>query len=331
MSITVLRPGMLTTLQDRGRQGYQKYGVLVSGAMDEEALRLGNIIIGNEQGEAALEITMIGPVLKFTEDTLISLTGADLEPRVDGKAVPMWRPVVLKSGSILRFGRPVRGSRTYLCLSGGYDVPLVMGSKSTYLRAAMGGYQGRALAADDVLETSRMPDCGRAIMKSLKRRGNFITSPWYVQPAYELEQDADGPIRLTPGLQYRYFTEESRQKLVHEGFAITVHADRMGYRMKGSKLELTAPLEMISEAAVKGTVQVPADGNAIILMADRQSTAGYPKIGQVVLADMGRLAQSKPGEVIYFSMITPAQAEALYIAREEYIDQIALSIQCRFE
>ena len=331
MSITVLRPGMLTSLQDRGRQGYQKYGILVSGAMDEEALRLGNIVIGNDQNEAALEITMMGPALEFSDDTLICLTGGNLEPNVDGDTVPMWRPVLLKGGSVLRFGHPVKGSRAYLCVAGGYDVPPIMGSKSTYLRAAIGGYHGRALAAGDVLETGDLPGIGRAIKKSLKQKGDFITSSWYVQPAYQLHREDDEPIRLTPGLQYQYFTEECRQKLVSEGFRITLNADRMGYRMEGSKLELTAPLEMISEAAVKGTVQVPADGNAIILMADRQSTAGYPKIGQVVLADMSRLAQCKPGEIIHFSMITPAQAEALYIEREEYINDIAVSILCRYK
>lgn len=331
MSITVLRPGMLTTLQDRGRQGFQKYGVLVCGAMDEEALRIGNIVVGNEQDEGALEITMMGPVLEFSEDALICLTGGDLEANIDGAPVPLWRPVLLKAGTVLRFGHPVKGSRAYLCVAGGFDVPFVMGSKSTYLRAAIGGFHGRALRNGDVLEIGEMDPASRAIKKSLLDKGSYRTSHWYVQPAYQLAREDDDPIRLTPGLQYDKFTEECRQKLITDGFRITLNADRMGYRMEGAKLELTEPLEMISEAAVKGTVQVPADGNAIILMADRQSVAGYPKIGQVVLADMSRLAQCKPGETIRFSMITAAQAEALLIERESYINDIAVSVKYRFK
>ena len=162
---------------------------------------------------------------------------------------------------------------------------------------------GRALRNGDVLEIGEMDPASRAIKKSLLDKGSYRTSHWYVQPAYQLAREDDDPIRLTPGLQYDKFTEECRQKLITDGFRITLNADRMGYRMEGAKLELTEPLEMISEAAVKGTVQVPADGNAIILMADRQSVAGYPKIGQVVLADMSRLAQCKPGETIRFSML----------------------------
>ncbi|MGE1063390.1 biotin-dependent carboxyltransferase family protein [Megasphaera paucivorans] len=330
MSIFVLRPGMLSTLQDRGRQGYQKYGVLVSGAMDEEALRLGNILVGNEQSEAALEITMMGPVLKFSENLLIALTGADLQPTVNDTVIPMWRPVLIKAGSVLRFGRPVQGCRTYLCVSGGYNVPSVMGSKSTYLRAGFGGFKGRAVQTGDVLELGEISSLGRRITHSLEDAGVYKTSRWYIQPAYRLNCENGQPIRITKGLQYKYFSETAKHHLVSKDFRITIHADRMGYRLDGCKLELANPLEMISEAAVQGTIQVPADGNPIILMSDRQSVAGYPKIAQVSMADMSRLAQCKPGEKLRFSLITSQQAEGLLLQREQYIKDVAVSVSYRF-
>jgi antagonist of KipI len=321
---------MLSTLQDRGRQGYQKFGILVSGAMDEDALRLGNILVGNEQSEAALEITMMGPVLEFSENVLAAITGADLQPTIEGIPVPLWRPVLIKAGSVLRFGHPVSGSRAYLCVSGGYSVPPVMGSKSTYLRAGFGGFKGRALETGDQLEIDDIPAFGRKIAKSLQDKGPFKTANWYVQTAHALHREDGQPIRITPGLQYKYFNEISQHKLVAEDFRITVHADRMGYRLEGSKLELTKPLEMISEAAMQGTIQVPADGNPIILMADRQSVAGYPKIAQVIMADMSRLAQCKPGEKLRFSLVGQEQAEALYVEREQFINDVALSVRYRF-
>ncbi|MCI1751164.1 biotin-dependent carboxyltransferase family protein [Megasphaera cerevisiae] len=329
MSIVVLRGGMLSVLQDRGRKGYQKVGMLVNGAMDEEALRLGNILTGNEQQEAGLEITMLGPVLKFSQETLIALTGADMDPRIDGRAVPMWRPVLVRAGAVLRFGHSLSGCRSYLCVSGGYDVPSVMGSKSTYLQAHIGGYQGRALVQGDVLSLGRMSDQGRRIVKTLHDTGGIQTSDWYVEAAHRLYDEVAAPVRLTAGLQYSYFTEDSLQRLVSEPFRITVHSDRMGYRLEGCQLRLKKPLEMISEAAVQGTIQVPADGNPIILMADRQSTAGYPKIGQVIMADMSRLAQYRPGDWVRFAAVTIAQAEALFLEREQYIRNIAVSVQYR--
>ena len=168
MSILVRRAGMLSTLQDLGRRGYQKYGVLASGAMDEEALRLGNILVGNEQSEAALEMTIVGPVLEFSEDVLVALTGGDISPTIDGTPVPMWRPVLIKEGSTLRFGRTATGCRAYLCVAGGYDVPVVMESKSTYLRAGIGGFKGRAIAAEDVLEIGAKPKSYHKILTSLQ-------------------------------------------------------------------------------------------------------------------------------------------------------------------
>lgn len=330
MSIVVVRGGMQSTIQDLGRYGCQKYGIVVSGAMDKDALRIGNMLVGNKPNEAALEITMIGPVLRFTEDTLIAVTGGDLQPQLDGRPLPMGRPVAIAAGASLRFGRPVTGCRAYVCVSGGFDVPLVMNSKSTYLRAALGGYQGRALQKNDEIGLCGMTDAGRHMVSFLKSQGTYKTTDWYVMEPARFYAASQSAIRITKGLQYDWFAPESKESLVHDTFTITVQADRMGYRLQGGQLHLETVREMISEPAVEGSIQVPAGGEAIILMADHQTVAGYPKIGQVAMADMGRLAQCKPGEPLHFSVITTEEAETLWLQREEYMQHIAVYIQCKF-
>lgn len=330
MSIFVVRGGMQTTIQDIGRYGYQKYGILVSGAMDKDALQIGNMLVGNDPKEAALEITLMGPVLRFTEDALIALTGGDLAPQLDGQLLPMGRPIAVTAGAVLRFGRAATGCRTYLCVSGGFDVPRVMGSKSTYLRAALGGYEGRALQKNDELKLAGMTQAGRRMMTFLRDKGAYKTTDWYVMEPARFYAASQPAVRITKGLQYDYFAAESKDSLVSDTFTITVQADRMGYRLQGGQLQLAEKMEMISEPATMGSIQVPAGGEAIILMADHQTVAGYPKIAQVVMADMGRLAQCKPGETLRFDLVSTDEAERLWLQREAYLRHIAVYIQCKF-
>lgn len=329
MSIDILRSGMSTTIQDTGRWGYQKYGILVGGAMDTDAARLSNYLVGNDVHEGVLEITMIGPVLRFTENALIAVCGADLSPCIENQPLPMNRPVYIAAGMTLRFGQPKRGCRAYLAVSGGFDVPVVMGSKSTYLQANLGGYKGRPLQKGDVLSLCGLTEKGEKILTHLTETGIVKSVPWYVmEPAvYEGQNRA---IRITKGLQYDDFTETSRHELVNSEFAITVQADRMGYRLSGAVLELTEKKELISEAAVTGTVQVPGNGNPIILMADHQSVAGYAKIAQVCLVDIPVLAQCGPGTTLRFSLVSAAEAEELWRVHEQYMKEMMLALQCRF-
>lgn len=329
MSMNILRSGMLTTIQDLGRWGYQKYGILVGGAMDTDAARLSNRLVGNDESEGVLEITLIGPVIRFTEDALIALCGADLTPLIDNCPMPMGRPVYVSAGTTLRFGQPKRGCRTYLAVSGGFDIPQVMGSKSTYLQAHLGGYKGRPLQKGDILSLCGLTPAGEKILSHLKPLGNVKTVPWYImEPSvYHGKPQA---IRLTKGLQYDAFATVSQGDLVKKEFTITVQADRMGYRLEGPSLQLKEPQEMISEAAVFGTMQVPGNGNPIILMADHQSVAGYLKIGQICLADLPALAQCGPGTKLHFALITTEEAEKLWRAHERYMDEIILALQCRF-
>jgi antagonist of KipI len=328
MSLRVLNPGLLTTIQDLGRHGYQQYGVVVGGAMDPLALRIANLLVGNEEGEAGLEISFSGPRLRFERDTLIAITGADLSPEIDGLQVPAWRPVWVKNGAELKFGAITHGCRACLAAAGGFDVPQVMQSRSTYLRAQIGGFKGRPLAAGDVLPLRPMsPRAHRRFDSlSLKQPGrNFAASFWSVSVG--INTPSNPSIRVTPGSQFDWFTETSRQSLMNDEFTVTPQSDRMGYRLAGPPFQFAISRELLSEAVTIGTVQVVPEGQMILLMADRPTTGGYAKIAQVASVDIPLLAQLKPGDKLRFQMITVDDAQTLYRARESMVQKLRRGIE----
>ncbi|MEH6948026.1 biotin-dependent carboxyltransferase family protein [Bacillus sp. JJ634] len=325
MSLRVIKPGLLTTIQDLGRKGFQKHGVIVSGAMDIYSLRIANLLVGNQEGEAALEVTLMGPTFKVEEDCVIAITGGDLSPTIDERTVPMWRPVYVKKGAILRFGRCKSGCRAYLSVAGGYAISEVLGSKSTYLRGQMGGYKGRALQVDDVV-----PFNGHSTMLKHEWAESFSAAKWFVH-AKEFLPSRIPVIRFLAGSQYEYFTNSSKFQFVDSLFKVSSQSDRMGYRISGPVLELQHKRDILSEAVSNGSIQVPPDGNPIILLADRQTTGGYPKIAQVITTDLSLIGQLKPGESIQFSQVTLKEAEQLYIQKEQKLKQlkVALSLALR--
>lgn len=334
MNIEVLRPGLLTSIQDLGRYGYQKHGVIVSGSMDSYSLRLANLLVGNDEGEAALEITLIGPSLRIKQDILMAITGGDLSPIVDGVAIPMWRPVYLKQGSILKFGECKAGCRSYLSIAGGYKIPEVLGSSSTYLRANLGGFQGRALKKGDVLQSKSPQEQSLKILQQLAKQSSlasFVSTTWFVGRGHIPQDSQHITVRMMRGRQFDQFTAESIEQLLHASFRVTSQSDRMGYRLSGSPLKLVNPREMISEAIALGTVQVPPDGNPIILLADRQTAGGYPKIAQIATVDISTVSQSKPGTNIWFQEISLAEAERLYLAREAAVKKLKTVIGLQFQ
>ncbi|XID93143.1 biotin-dependent carboxyltransferase family protein [Paenibacillaceae bacterium WGS1546] len=325
MAAIVIKPGLLTTIQDLGRFGAQKYGVVVGGAMDTFASRIANVLVGNAVGEAVLEMTVIGPVIQFETDTLIAICGGDFNPVVEGREVPQWRAVFVRAGRTLTFSHATAGTRCYLAIGGGINVPERMGSRSTYVRASLGGYQGRALTAGDRLELRR-PD--RKLLSALAAGSGdmpfYPASPLVFQhllPNYS----HDPTIRVVEGVHYERFTEQSRQSLFLEPFKVTPQSDRMGYRLQGPELMLEEPMEMISESVTFGTVQVPPSGNPIVLMADRQTTGGYPKIAQVAAVDLPVMAQLAPGSTVRFSPIALAEAQLLLL-QERHIRQLQRGI-----
>jgi len=295
--LTVLEGGLLTTVQDLGRRGYQRYGVPVAGAMDAFALQAANRLVGNEPGEAALEITVAGPTLQASDNCLVAVTGGDLGPRVNGRPLPMWLAVFVRRGSVLDFAGQRTGARAYLAVAGGIAVLPVLGSRATYLSGGFGGHQGRALRAGDVLPIGHAP----ADLLALAGQG----LPPEARPAYA----AAPTVRAIPGPQDDYFTTEALATFFSSEYVVSATADRMGYRLQGPRLAHRGPAEIISTGVVSGAVQVPADGQPIVLMADHQTSGGYPVIATVVSADIPLLAQCLPGSRLRFA---PTKIEMRY-------------------
>ncbi len=322
--LTIRKSGLQTAIQDLGRSGFQRYGVIASGVMDPFAHRIANLLAGNAETSPTLEIALSGPVIEFEADHFISICGGDLSPSLDGEPLAMWRGHFVPKGSVLSFGEPKRGARSYVAVAGSFDIPAVMGSHSTYLRAGIGGFQGRALKNGDSLQTLALP-AGR--MEALKKQ-NAQTPDWLIPPARYHEQPI---IRMMPGRQFNLFNEASRKRIFEESFSVSANSDRMGYRLEGPELALEKQEELISEAVAFGSVQVPADGNPIVLLADRQTTGGYPKIGQVAAVDLPLISQLKPGESLKFRHISVNDAQQLYIEQEQQIRQLKIAIQMKRE
>jgi antagonist of KipI len=328
MTVTVLHAGLLTTIQDLGRYGAQKYGVIVSGAMDSYSLRIANILVGNDEGEGAIEVTLFGTSLQFEKDQLIAITGADLAANLDGEKAPMWRPVLVRKGSILTFKSGKKGARAYIAFAGGIAIPRAMGSKSTYLRAGIGGFQGRALQKGDTFDCGEMNAIGQSFFHQLKAMDEHFT--WSVNYKALINFQQTQTIRVLEGTEFNRFDEISKQSLFEKTYIVTTQADRMGYRLEGTApLSLTEQFELLSEGVTYGTIQVPSNGQPIILMVDRQTTGGYPKIGQVISADLPSLAQLQPMATIQFKKVTLEEAQTVFMKNERLIEDIKRGIQLK--
>ena len=303
MALEVLEGGVLTTVQDLGRYGYESYGVPVAGAMDPFALQVANVLVGNSLGEAVLEITIVGPILRATESCLIAVTGADLSFRVNGRPLPSWMAVFVRRGWIIEFGSRKVGCRAYLAVAGGIDVPVVMGSKSTYLRGGFGGIEGRALRGGDIIPIGQPA----FYVPSLAGR-DFPTG---LIPEYSDEPE----VHVILGPQDNYFTEEGITTFLSSEYQVSPTSDRMGYRLQGPEIVHKERADIISDGIVLGSVQVPADRQPIVMMADHQTTGGYPKIATVISADVSLLAQCMPGgSTVTFKATTVEEAQARYRA-----------------
>jgi len=299
MSLLVIRPGMLTTIQDLGRWGHQHYGVPVGGPMDSYSHRLANQMLGNEMGAAALEITLIGPELEASAPTTCVVQGAQFEAAVSGKPVDVRRPFVIAAGQRLRFGARLSGVRATVGVLGGVDVPEDLGSRSMSLVSGMGPFDGRPLQAGDVLPVGVLPSSRGA------SNGRPLTMP-----------EGGGVLRVVRGPHGACFTPAAFDQLFGGRFTITPQSNRMGYRLDGPLLRHTGTADMLSDATPIGSLQVPASGQAILLMADRQTTGGYPKIGTVITADLPIAGQLAPGDWIEFRECTRGEAIAALRERE---------------
>ena len=310
-SLFVLDCGAATSLQDGGRRGYLRYGLSGSGPMDRFALAAANALVGNPLDAAAIEFGMGGGRFRVEGGSVrLALAGAPCPMSLDGEPVASHRSLLLREGSELRIERPREGAFAYLALGGGLDVPPVMGSVSLHLRGALGGLHGRGLRAEDrLLLADPAPSGERALM---------------LEPV-PLERDA--PIRIVLGPQDDRFTQAGLATLLNETFAVSNRADRMGYQLDGPEIAHRDGFNIVSDATVAGSVQVPGSGRPIILLADRQTTGGYPKIATVVSADLRRVAQRRPGEAVRFEAVDVAMAVRL--ARERAAEIAALTGKLR--
>ena len=296
-TMEILEPGLLTTVQDRGRYGYQRYGVPVSGAMDEFSLRIANLMVSNDQDAAALEVTVQGPKIRFLTNTWIAITGADLSPSIDDEPTPRWRSVEIKEGSVLSFGDMQDGMRAYLAVRGGIDVPMIMNSRSTYVKGKFGGLDGRALQKGDELSVISTESTPQFVPKRLPKD--------YTAPVYGGRHH----LRVLLGPQQDAFSPESISTFLNGRFRIDLESDRMGYTLDGPMIQHLEGPDIVSDGTPPGGVQIPGDGVPRILLADRGTTGGYTKIATVISTDLGKLAQAVPGQTVSFRQASVEEAQ----------------------
>ena len=306
--IEVVEGGLFTSVQDLGRYGYQRYGVPVSGAMDPYSLRLANILLGNPEEAAALEITLVGPKLEFLTNTVIALGGADLAPRINGRPVPPWQALKVAKGSLLTFDGPRSGVKSYLAVPGGIDVPVVMGSRSTYAQGSLGGHEGRSLKPGDRIS---------ALKKVAGSHAESATIPRSLVPGRE----HDFRIRVVLGPQTDAFTPEGIAVFFSSTYTVSQQSNRIGYRLQGPAVDHLKSADIISDGVTFGAVQITGDGLPVVLMADRGTTGGYTKIGAVISVDIGELAQTLPGDHVTFQAVSVEEAHRLLSEREEEVQR----------
>ena len=322
-SIYVDGPGMYTTIQDAGRVGYQQYGMPVAGPMDSESYLLGQALVGNKEPLGALECTVLPPTLTVQGTCIVAFTGADMHPTINNIVVPRYIPFICHEGVIISGSFSQCGVRMYIAFSGGIDVPTINGSVSTHTKAKIGGLEGRPLQAGDQFGINAF-DRDEVHVCDFYGGHNLFNTALYNRGGRECHE----PLRVVLGNQAKYFTEKGIKTFSSKIYTLTVQCDRMGFRLDGPVIEHIDGADIISDGAVFGSIQVPSDGNPIVLMADRQTTGGYTKIGTVITADLPRLSQLPVGDGIHFDIISVEEAQAIY---RTYMKRLHKRIQLAHE
>lgn len=306
----IIKPGFLTTVQDLGRFGYAHLGISASGAADAVSLRIGNLLLDNEPSAPALEMTLVGGEFQFDEETSIAMTGSDFKPLVDGTAIPLWTSVPIRSGQVLRCGATANGARCYLCIHGGFEVKEVLGSTSTHIMTNVGGFQGRALMKGDVLPYKKVE--GKKLMHH-----HFPDSVAAgLMKRYSL--------RVTEAPQSRNFSKETLQLFSSSGYRVSEETNRMGLRLSGASLPRIVSEDMITEGVTSGAIQVSHDGRPIILFVEHQTTGGYPKIANVISADVHRVGQLRPRDDVRFVFVSVEDAYRFRMIQESLVSKQSL-------
>ncbi len=313
---------MAATLQGAARSGYRSMGIGSSGAMDHFAMKAANYLTGNESAATVIEINFPAPEILFLQNAFISITGADFGAAVNDSAVPNWTLLFVKKNSILHFKKPVSGARAYIAVHNGWQAMQWLNSYSTHLKATAGGYGGRVLQKDDVIEFT-VTDC------SLEENKIF---PWHISDK-ELDKiyQPKNNIRFIKGVEWDLLDDDSKAIFKNSNFIVSEQSDRMGYRLSGPSLLLQQPIELISSATDTGIVQLLPEGNCIILMADHQTTGGYPRIASVIKADLPKLAQAGPGSRINFTGVSLQEAESTFTQMQKILTEIKNACHLNFK
>lgn len=306
MGIRILKGGMLTTVQDLGRTGYQSQGFSVAGVMDVRSFKIANLLLDNPENEAVLEFTLIGPTLEFTSATIIAITGGDFQPKLNGEAAPMYKALYINKGDVLQFGSARTGSRGYVAFSSYLDIPVIMGSRCTNMKSGLGGFKGRKLEAGDYMNFR------------IKRR--YL--PFFLSRHLDLNEfdQEESELRVVLGPQDDLFSKQGIETFLNNEYTVTGEFDRMGCRLEGPFIAAKETSDIISDGIAFGSVQVPSHGKPIILLSDRQTTGGYAKIATVASVDIPKLVQRKMDHKIRFKAISVQEAQDLYLEEIEELD-----------
>jgi len=304
LSIDVLKPGFQSTIQDLGRNGFSHYGISKSGAADDLSIRLGNLIVGNNENAASIEMTLVGGEFKFDIDSTIVLTGSKFAAMIDNKSIPFNEIVKISANQTLSIGQTMEGARCYLAVKGGIDVTNVFSSKTTHLTSKMGGIDGRALIKDDQL----------MIGKSMTG-----VAPIVYNNILDINMSK---LLIIKGIQENYISKLTWKKFLNQEYKVSNLSSRMGIRLEGESLNLENNNEIITEGVPLGAIQLPRSGNPIISFVEHQTTGGYPKIANVISSEMHKVGQLKPGDKFKFELISLDEAEKLHFERENFFDEM---------
>jgi len=324
MSITILKPGMMSSVQDLGRWGFQQFGVPIGGAMDKVSAALANIICGNDENEAVIEMTLHGTSIMFNEAAFCAIVGGGCKAYIDDVELPFNRLLWIPAFSIIRTTAHAQGCRSYLAVSGGFNVKKIMGSASTYTPSGIGGINGRNLITGDMLAFKREQNLHAASNLHMLPSGVGI-SHWHTAGLFAATPDV-AAVHAIKGPEFDLFNSPSQENIFNSEFTISSRSNRMGYRLDGKKFTLEQKTEMVSTAVTAGIVQVTHEGDPIILMADAQTTGGYPRIARVCSADLPVLAQCKPGTKIQFREIGEGESLMRYNRMVEGMKRVKLGL-----
>lgn len=322
--IEVVAPGLLTTVQDLGRPGFGPMGVSASGAADAVSLRVGNRLVGNAEGAAGLEMTLLGGTFLFPEGGVVALTGSDFGGTLDGAPVAMWSSVEVKAGQTLRVGPTKSGARCCLCVRGGIAVKQFLGSASTHLLSGLGGHEGRGLRKGDALQIGKSSGAFRKRIVAAHTLARLGLRTQSREPASAGRQSRapnhDAVVlRVTEGPQWEWFSQAARHNFLANVYRVSEESNRMGIRLDGAAISSTAGGEMISEGVSLGAIQVPESGMPIVLFVEQQTTGGYPKIANVISADFHSLGQLRPRDEIRFELVSLETARELLLEQEKLL------------